>query len=77
MLLGQLVLRMVNMSLEGVMVVEKGIARMKSTMSLAGSTSPLNRCLANLRAHFQISHPRLAKMEALSRSAYKDGTSNW
>ncbi len=47
------------------MVVEKGIARMKSTMSLAGSTSPLNRCLANLRAHFQISHPRLAKIGSL------------
>ena len=44
------------------MIVENGIARMKSTMSLAGSTSPLNHCLANLRAHFQISHPRLAKI---------------
>jgi len=34
-------------------------------MSLAGSTSPLNRCLANLRTHFQISHPRLSKIGSL------------
>ena len=47
------------------MVVENGIARMKTTMSLAGSTSPLNRCLANLRTHFQISHPRLSKIGSL------------
>lgn len=47
------------------MVVENGIARMKSTMSLAGSTTSLNRCLANLRSHFQISHQRLAQIGSL------------
>ncbi|NLJ50000.1 MAG: N-acetylglucosamine-6-phosphate deacetylase [Candidatus Atribacteria bacterium] len=47
------------------MIVENGIARMKSTMSLAGSTTPLNRCLANLRSHFQISHSRLAQIGSL------------
>jgi N-acetylglucosamine-6-phosphate deacetylase len=47
------------------MVVENGIARMKSTLSLAGSTSPLNRCLSILRSHFQLSHPRLSKIGSL------------
>jgi len=47
------------------MVVENGIARMKSTLSLAGSTSPLNRCLSNLHSHFQLSHPRLSKIGSL------------
>ena len=47
------------------MIVREGIARMKSTMSLAGSTSPLNRCLSNLRSHFQLSHHRLAKIGSL------------
>ena len=47
------------------MIVQDGIARMKSTMSLAGSTSPLNRCLSHLRFHFQLSHQRLAKIGSL------------
>jgi len=47
------------------MIVQNGIARMKSTMSLAGSTSPLNKCLYNLRSHFQLSHPRLSKIGSL------------
>ena len=47
------------------MIVKNGIARMKSTMSLAGSTSPLNRCLYNLRSEFQLPHPRLAKIGSL------------